>query len=164
MLLALWGPSHSTENGKLMDSLLGSLSPSPVFPSSSWFCRSRLPSCFKRSSGGVLQTWLDCGDGRGRTDGSLRAVLLKGKGKMFWYNCRLLCAASEKSHAMWVLGLLQRRQSLAQHHLVVHFYSSGPPGPITIRGELSLHLWTSACVYQDLRCLGLLNLIFLGLH
>lgn len=160
MLLALWGALALTENGKLMDSLLVALTPRPVFPS-----RLLVPPCFKRSSGGVSQTWLDCVDGRGRTDCSLRAVIWKGKGRCFGTTAAFCAPASEKSHAMWGLGFLQRRQSLVQQqHLVVHFYSSGPPGPITIRGEPSLHLWTSARVYQDLRCLGLLNLIFLGLH
>lgn len=101
------------------------------------------------------QTWLDRGDGRGRTDCSLRALIWKAKGRCLGTTV-VFCAQPLRNLMLRECrSFFKGGKAFARHHLVVHFYSSGPRGPITIRGEPSLQLRTSACVYQGFRCRGL---------
>lgn len=149
MLLGLWGPlkSKSMENGKLMDFCFSILFLLNLFPHVLWSV--------------LLVFWIMIGSQRLPWMGRLDLDYLKCKGNVF-VGGRLLWAAAEantESNVMRILWVFKA----GQHYSVVHFYSSNLLGPIMIR-ELSLHLWTSTCVYQDLICLGPFNLIFLALH
>lgn len=88
--------------------------------------------------------------------GRLELGYLKCKRNVFVHVC-LLCAAAEantESNVVWILWVFKAGQSLILHYFVVHFYSSNLLGPIMIR-EPSLHLWTSARVYQDFICFSI---------
>ena len=122
-----------------------------------------ISSCFKKGSNCVLNyDWkLEISVDGGR----LQLGYLKCKRNVFVHGWLLWAAAeaNTESNVVWILWVFKAGQSHAQHYFVVHFYSSNLLGPIMII-EPSLHLWTSACVYQDLICLGPFNLIFLALH
>lgn len=144
MLLGMWGPFKSIENGKIMDFPLLLLS-SGIVLSHQWFhCRyflmfSEMHWCFLPNGGGIQ--------------------LFEMQTECVFFFARCLLWAESK--AVWILCLF--KAVLLQNYSVVHFYSGNLLGPIMIR-EPRLHLWTSTRVYQDLICSGLFNLIFLALH